>query len=285
VQITRNAENLEEFFTSPYYYDVLKIYKEDIVGLLYELLAVEKDAKEVFAKIIDETSKTFNQRSSHFVESRKSYLPFNDEDNDRPDEEFTPMVTTVKDKLDYAQGAIIRFMDIELQKEQANQNARADVMVEKADGSMETILKDAPVTFLVQMESVLERLRKAYGEIPTIDPSKVWTVDPTREGVWKSEPVQRVRTKKVPRVITKAEATDKFQAQADIIMLDEAVGTWTQVFASGGLSPKQKSQLLGRIDRLVAGIKIARAKANAQEIKDSRVGQAFFNYINEGFKI
>ena len=56
------------------------------MGKLHELLAVEKDAKDVFAKIMEETLKTFNQRSSHFVESRKTYSQFNNEDKDRPDE-------------------------------------------------------------------------------------------------------------------------------------------------------------------------------------------------------
>lgn len=255
------------------------------MGKLHELLAVEKDAKDVFAKIIEETLKTFNQRSSHFVESRKTYSPFNDEDKDRPDEEFTPMVTTVRDKLDYSQSAIVRFIDIELQKERANQNASADVIVELPDGSSETILEKAPVTFLVQMESALDRVRKVYMEIPTIDPSKVWSIDESRVGVWKSEPIERVRTKKIPTPITKAPATDKFQAQVELVMMDEAVGTWKQTYASGGLSPKQKSQLLARIDALIAGVKIARAKANAQETESLKVGQKFFNYINQGFEI
>lgn len=254
-------------------------------GKLYELLAVEKDAKDVFAKIIDETLKTFNQRSAHFIESRKSYSPFNDQDKDRPDEEFTPMVTTVKDKLDYSQASIVRFIDIELQKERGNQSASADVVVELPDGTTEIILEKAPVTFLVQMESALERVRKVYEEIPTIDPSKVWSDDVTRTGVWKSEPIERIRTKKIPKVITKAEATDKFQAQTEIVMSDEAVGTWTQTYASGGLSPKQKSQLLNRIDCLISGVKIARSRANAQETESAKVGLKFFNYINQGFKV
>lgn len=255
------------------------------MGLLHELLAVEKDAKDVFAKIIEETLKTFNQRSGHFVETRKTYSPFNDEDKDRPDEEFVPMVTTVKQKLDYAQDAIVRFMDIELQKERANQKASSDLIVEKPDGTMETLIEKAPVTFLVQMETTLERIRKVYEEIPTLDPAKVWSEDDTREGVWKSDVVERVRSKKIPTVITKAEATDKFQAQTEIVQTDVPVGKWIQTFACGGFSPKQKSQILARIDRLMAGIKIARAKANAQEVDNSRIGNVIFKYINEGIKV
>lgn len=255
------------------------------MGLLYELLAVEKDAKEVFIKIIAETSKTFSQRSGHFVETRKTYRPLIDGDKDRPDEEFTPMVTTVKDKLDYSQESIIRLIDIGIQKEHANQKANADVVVELPDGTQETLLEGAPVTFLVQMENILDKVRKMYEDIPTIDPSKLWDIDETRDGIWKSDPIDCVRTKKVPKVIVKAKATEKFQEQSEIVNMDEPVGIWTKTSASGALSPKQKSQILGRIDRLISGIKIARAKANAQEISTHKFGQTVFNFINQGFKL
>lgn len=255
------------------------------MALLHELLAVEKDAKDVFTKILDETLKTFKQKSTHFLESRKDYNPLHDDDKDRPDEEFVPMVTTVPDKLNYAQKSFIRLMDIEIQKEKANQQACADVIVELPDGNVVTLLEKAPVTFLVQMESVLERIRNLYQNIPTLDPAKEWTVDEVRENVYKSNPIERIRTKKIPKVIEKSPATDKFPAQTEIVYSDEPVGTWTQTFASGGLSPKQKSQVLARLDSLIVGIKIARAKANAQEIKKAKIGQKFFNYINEGLKI
>lgn len=255
------------------------------MGKLHELLAVEKDAREVFSKILEETLKTFNQRSGHFAETRRTYSPLNVEDKDCPDEEFTAMVTTVKDKLDYTQDSIVRFVDIELQKERANQKASANVIVELPDGKTETILENAPVTFLVQMESLLDRVRKIYQNIPTFDPAKEWVVDETRDNVWKSDPITKIRTKKMPEVIIKVEATEKFQGQSEIIMMDKPVGTFSQTSSSGALSPKQKSQILARIDRLIAGIKIARSKANVQETDNDKIGMKLFNYINQGFKL
>lgn len=252
------------------------------MGQLHELLSVEKDAKDVFTKILDETMKTFKQRTTHFLESSKTYVPFKEDDKDLPDEEFVPMVTTVKDKLDYAQKSMVRLMDIELQKERANQQATADVSVEGPDGTLKVILEKAPVAFLVQMESVLERVRTLYQNVPTLDPTKVWKEDETRENTWVSIPVERIRTKKVPKVIVKSEGNDKFQPQTEIVYSDEPVGTWTQKFACGGFSPKQKSERLARIDSLIVGIKIARAKANAQLVEKARIGQSFFNYINNG---
>jgi hypothetical protein len=255
------------------------------MGKLHELLAVEKDVKDVFSKILDETAKTFNQRSSHFLETRKSYHPYNAEDKDLPDEEHTPMVTTVLDKLAYAQGSIIRFIDIELQKERANQAAKADVMVELPDGTSKTILADAPVTFLVQMESALERIRKVYDEIPTLDPSKTWSKDETKTDVWKAEVEKRVRTKKIPKVIVKYDATKEHPAQTDIVNVDAAVGEWTHSSSSGALSPRQKSQILDRIDRLITGVKIARARANSQDVESAKVGRIFFNFLEEGLAV
>jgi len=194
-------------------------------------------------------------------------------------------VTTVEDKITYAQGHIIRFVDVELQKERANQTAKSDILVEMPDGTTKTILKDATVTFLVQMESALDRVRKVYDEIPTLDPAKTWSKDETKTGIWKAEPVKRVRTKKIPKVLVKYDATKEHPAQAEIVQMDESVGEWTHSFSSGALSPKQKSQILDRIDRLIAGVKIARAKANAQEVESAKIGLQFFNFINEGLAV
>jgi hypothetical protein len=251
------------------------------MGKLHELLAVENDIKDVFTKIVDETTKTFNQKSSHFQETRKKYHPFKADDTDIPDEEFMPMVTTVADKLDYAKGPFIRMIDALLQKERANQTACADLVVENPDGTMQTIIEKTPVIFLVQMENVLTRIRGVYAEIPTFDPAKSWSKDETGVGIWKAEDVERIRTKKVPHIIVKYAATKEHPAQTDLVSVDAAVGKWTHSTKSGALSPKQKSQLLDRIDRLIAGVKIARAKANDLEVEPARIGSQFFNFISE----
>jgi hypothetical protein len=146
-------------------------------------------------------------------------------------------------------------------------------------------LEKAPVIFLVQMENILERVRKVYSEIPTLDPAKTWTREETENSIWKADPVKRVRTKKIPQPIVKYDATKEHPAQTDLVSIDTAVGEWTHSTKSGALSPKQKSQLLDRIDRLIAGIKIARAKANDHEADNSRIGAQLFSFIGEGINI
>jgi len=254
------------------------------VGKLHEVLAVEKDARNAIVKILAEGKKTFESRSAHFLESRKTYTPYNAEDTDLLDEEFTPMVTTVKEKLDHMQGYIVHLMDLEIQKETANQEAKADIIVEKDNGERETLITEVPVTMLVQMENLLQTVRMVYDAAPTIDPAKVWTKDPNTENVFVAERFTRVRTKKVPEVIVKHEGNDKHPPQTELFTMDKGVGTWTHSARSGALSPKQKSQLLKRIDKLIAAVKIARAKANETEVKSIQMGNKIFAFINEGFK-
>lgn len=252
------------------------------MGKLHQTLAVEKDIKNVMSKVLTEARKTFGDRSALFLETRKSYLPHNADDTDLPDEEFTPMVTTVKEKMDYIQESVIRLLDIELQKEKANQKAVGDLIVERNNGDKELIMAGLPVTLLVQYENILENLRDVYNTAPTLDPAKVWEKDKNRKDVYIADPVKRVRTKKLPEVIVKHEGNDKFPPQTELVTMDKVVGVWTHSFASGALSPKQKSNILRRIDQLIAGVKIARAKANETEVGSEEIGKKLFTFINEG---
>lgn len=255
------------------------------MGKLHQLIAVEKDVKNKHQKILEECSKTFNQRGALFNETRKSYSAFLTDDTDRPDEEFLPMQTTVKSKLNYVEDSVVRTLDILIQKERANSVAKADIEIEQLDGTKKTLISNVPVTALVQMENLLEDLRtRVYNEIPTLDPSKVWNPDRTTDDVWIAEPVIRQRTRKVQESLVLLQPTDKHPGQAQMVTNDKPVGNWTHSTRSGCLSPKQKSDLLEKLERLIAGVKIARAKANDVEVETAVIGKTIFNYINEALK-
>lgn len=252
------------------------------MGKLHQLLAVEGDAKTAMTKVLQEGRKTFTQRSGHFNEELKTYQPLDEKDNDRPAPSHSPMVTTVKAKLDYVEGHVKKAVDVLLQKERANQVAKASVQVAKGDGTKITLIEDVPVTVLVQMEKHLAELRSMYDAIPTLDPAKVWTKSDTKENVWKAAPVVTQKTRKEPKVITKHPGNDKHAPQTELHFLDQVVGRFTTEVSSGALSPKQKSRVLGKIDALIAGVKIARAKANDIEVEDAHMGDAIFQFINSG---
>lgn len=251
------------------------------MGKLHQLIAVEKDVKNKLQKLVDECSKTFNQRAGLFMETRKSYSAFTADDMDRPDEDFVPMQTTVQAKLDYVQEAVIRALDVLIQKERANAQAKADIEVEQLDGTKKVLISDVPVSALVQLENNLEDLRtRVYNEIPTLDPAKNWNPDATNCNVWVADPVNRQRTRKAQESLVLIQPTKEHAGQAQMVTVDKPVGTWTHSTKSGALSPKQKSDLLDRIERLIAGVKIARAKANDVEVETVTIGKKVFNYIN-----
>jgi hypothetical protein len=251
------------------------------MGKLHQLIAVEKDAKNKLQKIVEECSKTFNQRAGLFMETRKAYSAFAADDADRPDEEFSPMQSTVQAKLDYVQDTVVRALDVLIQKERANAKAKADIEVEQLDGTKKVLISDVPVSALVQLENNLEDLRtRVYNEIPTLDPSKVWKKDETNADVWVAEPVSRQRTRKVQESLVLIQPTKEHAGQAQMVTVDKPVGNWIHSTKSGALSPKQKSDLLDKIERLIAGVKIARAKANDVEVETVQIGKTIFNYIN-----
>lgn len=254
------------------------------MGKLYEVLAVEGEAKQTMTKVIKECTKTFSGRSGHFNEERKSYTPLDENDQDRPQEEgFSPMADTVKSKLDYVQGHVVKALDILLQKEKANQEAKGDIIVPKGDGTQVNLIKDVPVTVLVQLENVLANLRKeVYDRIPTLDPAKVWNQDPQRDNVWKAEPIKKQRTRKMKEAITLHPGTEKHAPQVVLETVDKIVGHMVTEVASGSFSPKQKSRVLTKLDNLIAGVKKARAKANDREVESAEMGKPFFEYINSG---
>lgn len=252
------------------------------MGKLHQLLAVEGDAKNAMTKVMVEGKKTFAQRSGHFNEELSTYQPLNEKDTDRPAPQHSPMVTTVKEKLDYMETSVKKAMDILLQKERTNQVAKASLQVAKGDGTKITLLEDVPVTVLVQMEKHLQELRGVYDSIPTLDPAKVWTKSQTKDDVWEAAPVETQKTRKEHKVITLHPPTDKHPAQTQLVQIDEVVGRWTKEVSSGALSPRQKSRLLGKIDALIDGVKIARAKANDIDVEDAHMGDALFQFINSG---
>lgn len=254
------------------------------MGKLHQLLAVESDAKGTMVKILQEGRKTFLQRSSHFMEELKKYQPVNDKDEDWPTPQHSPMVTSVPEKLEYMEGSIKRSFDILLQKESSNQKAKANIEVAKGDGTKITLIEDVPVTVLVQMEKHLQEIRNVYDAIPTLDPAKVWEKSPTKEHTWIADPVITQRTKKVNEVIVLHPGSPDHPPQTQLVQIDKVVGKWITEVSSGALSPRQKSRLISKIDALIAGVKIARAKANDIEVQDAHMGDAIFQFINSGLE-
>lgn len=252
-------------------------------GKLHEVIAVEKDVRQTTSKILAEANKTFSSKHQLFATHSKLYQPLKADDVERPSEdEKAQPITTINDKLDYCQKQLIRLFDVIIQKEEANTRAKEDLVIYYKDEKM-TLAEQVPVSALVQLENLFEAIRsQIYDVIPTLDPTKKWDPDVVAgAGYYKTGETTRQSTKKVPRPIIMAPATERHPAQVQLITEDVPTGTWNITYFSGMLSPAEKSELLTRVDVVLEGIKKARARANMVEVEPLAIGKKIFKFINE----
>lgn len=247
---------------------------------LHEVLAVEGDLEGQYKKIIEEATTVF-KKGEHFIGGTKTLTMF-DEGRKHEEEagyEHRALTTTVKDKLKYASTSIIRYLDAVAQKESTNQLAKADVELNGA-----VILAEVPATLLLGLETKLKTIRGMYEAIPTLGPGIEWKRDETQgPDVWvMAEPETAMKTEKVIKPFVMYEATKEHPAQVKELSDTVNVGIYKRRHVSGALSPKEKSELLGRVDNLIRAVKKARQRANMQEVAKKDIGKILMDYINSG---
>jgi hypothetical protein len=207
-----------------------------------------------------------------FAGLSRTYAPRAD-DGDHLPPEGTRVQVTAEDLLANVRGAFGKLLDAELTQDWANSQAKADVAV---DGT--AILKDVPVTNLLRLEKQIVHLRTLVDALPVLDPADEWELDDAR-GCHVTPPARTVRTKKVPRNHVLAEATKEHPAQVQAYYEDEPVGDWTLVKFSGALTAVRKRELLQRVLRLQAAVRLAREQANTFEVQDRKAGDPVFDYL------
>ena len=105
--------------------------------------------------------------------------------------------------------------------------------------------------------------------------------DQSKPGVYKKVQIDvKDRTEKTIRPVILAPATDKHPAQVQVLNVDAAIGVYRTQYRHGGLSPHDKSVLLGKFDRLLAAVKKARQRANCAEVNRAmRIGQVLVDFL------
>jgi hypothetical protein len=246
---------------------------------LHEVLAVESDLEGTAKKLIAEASSTFSKKSEHFMGYHKRLMMFDEKrrNEESGSEEHKEIVETVVGKLSYVEKSCIRWIDALLQKESANQEAKADLVV---DG--ETIIEDVPATWLLGMESRLKLIREMYANIPTLAPGVSWVEDKNKgKHIFKSEHTEvKDKTEQVVQHQVIVPATKEHPAQVSTWQGNKKVGVFELDKWTGMVSPATKSNYLERIDKLIRGCKKARQRANQVEVKKLAVAKKIFEYIN-----
>lgn len=216
------------------------------------------------------------QKPGLFQGGIKTYHPYTEgEENNKPPEaqHVQQKVTEVLEKLTTSWSELV---DATYQQDKANSQAKADITV---DGKL--IAKDVPVTNLLYLHKILTDVVTVLGKSPTPDQSVEWVKDDMRDLLKTKETVVTQRTQKNPKVLVKAEATDKHPAQTEVYYVDEPVGEYRSTKYSGAIPDNELSAILKRAHKLRDAVKLARESANMQVTVDEndKISAGLFGYI------
>jgi len=238
---------------------------------LNQVLAIEKGVKSrtlaTITKFYHDVQKSVRTEGLH-----KTYEPL-DEAGMRYPPESHKVAVRAEDILKGARKALAELFDVTAQKDWANCEAKANVVV---GGNV--LIANVPVTYLLFLEKQLNDIKNLVGKVPSLDDSEDWEYD-TAAGVHKTRPVVSTRTQKVNKPIVLYDATEEHPAQTQMITVDEVVGNWTTIKQSGGLARDRKDQLIDRVDRLTEAVKFARETANDTEAPKCTIGDPVFSYL------
>ena len=247
---------------------------------LHEILAVESGLGETANRIQKETTKVLKEKRSIFTGMVKNHEIF-DEDKQHlvqaPD--IKDIESTVSEHLDYASTEIARYWRAVFQKEEANQRAKADIVIND-----KVIVKDVPSIVLLSMEKKLTSLAALYNEIPTLDATKTWAPDSTyaKKGVFRTaNPSERQHSVTERSWIEVSPATTQHKAQIAEDQKTVVIGRYTQFDYSGAITSLDKAEKIQRLQEMIRAVKTARQRANATIVNtDLKFGSEILDYIN-----
>lgn len=238
---------------------------------LNQIIAIEKGVKTSSYTKLTEAHKKL-QKATLLSGLSRTYSP-KDEDG----EQLPPESTRVQMKADQAIQETVEVLtelfDVTATKDWGNCEAVADVVV---DG--QTIIKGAPVTYLLFLEKQLVDLKTFTQKLPILDQSDAWHFDAAQD-CWATDPVSTTRNQKVMRNHVKAPATVEHPAQVEVYKEDVVCGYWKSIKYSGALPASRVNELLTRVEKLQTAVKFAREEANSSEVQKKHVGQDFLGYL------
>lgn len=238
---------------------------------LNQIVALEKGLKGRTTNAITEIHRTLG-RSGQFNGFHRNYLP-KDEEGEQLPAEGQIVQATVKQQLDAASELLTRLFDVVAVKEWGNMHATAHVRLGER-----VLVENAPVPYLLFLEKMLTDWRTLVTNLPLLDPAQVWEYD-ADNGCYRTAPSLTNRSKKVPRVLQLAPATDRHPAQVQTYNEDIPVGIWHRTEFSGGVPARTRDELVSRANELIDAVKSAREEANGAEVEQKEIADPLFEYL------
>jgi hypothetical protein len=239
---------------------------------LNQIVAIEKGERAASLRVMTDVHNKLKDALLNGL--RRTYQPKDDEGETLPSESTNVQANVSAALLDVKK-AVGDYLSVSATRDFGNCNpgARADVKIGE-----QVIVAQAPVSFLLSLEKELVSLHTLVSGLPVLDSATSWSFD-EQNGVYRSDPVQTTRTKKVPKAFVKAEATDKHPAQVEMFTEDVIVGTWTNVKLSGAIPETRRRELLARVVELQKAVKFAREQANGAEVDRLNTGESIMAYL------
>jgi hypothetical protein len=239
---------------------------------LNQIIAIEKGIKSrVYGELTDLNKAS--QKAELFSGFTKSYLKKDEDGEDLPAEKKRVQYT-VPEVLRAVERVQTELIDVTARKDFTNCVAKADVVV-----GGKVIVQGAPVSFLLFLEKQLNDVHTLVTNLPVLDEAEAWVFD-ANAGMYRTEPKQTHRTKKVAKPIVLYPATPEHPAQTQMVSEDIIAGFWSQVQQSGAMPKPEKLALLTRIETLARAVKEAREAANMQdEVPVAGIGASIFGFI------
>lgn len=237
---------------------------------LNQVIALEKGTKTDATGAVTKTYHLL-QKGPLFAGQERTYQRRDDEGEEYPPEPVKLQLHAEQVLHDLVP-KLTRFFDLTVTKDAGNQTATADVVV---DGNV--LLPQVPVTTLLFLEKQLTDLYALVSKLPVLDAAETWTKN--NNGEWATAPTLTSKSKKVPRTLVKAQATDKHPAQVEVFTEDTVVGHWSTIKLSGALAAPDRDFLTEKIRTLQTAVKTAREQANMTEVTDRKIGQVIFDWL------
>ncbi|MBT9547874.1 MAG: hypothetical protein IV090_20970 [Candidatus Sericytochromatia bacterium] len=238
---------------------------------LNQIIAVEKGVKSRDHAEVSNLYKLI-QKPELFNGITRTYRKKSEEGEDYPADRKKVAVRAQEALAKFAESKTELF-DITAQKDYANCHAVANVVV---DGVI--LLEKAPVTYLLFLEKQLNDLHTFVSSLPILDEAEDWSLDANSD-LYKTQPVQTAKTKKVQRPLVMYPATTEHPAQTQLITEDIIEGYWDSIKYSAAVPLPKKQALVKRAQTLLDAVKKAREEANAVDAFKKEVGKKLFDYL------
>jgi len=233
-----------------------------------QIIAVEASARKE-ALEAEGTFKAILNNESLYTGIIRNYNPIDDEGEKFPSE-TKYLALDLEQTIRNLFNGHKKLFDVTATKDWGNQEATGDIVV--GDYKFD----DVPVHYLLFLEKTLTRLKALIQSVPVLSPTERWNA---LDSGWETDAIRTAKSRKIPTVIVKYDATPEHPAQTEMFLEDQTVGHWITHKLSGALDPSTRNGLIERTQVVLDAVAMARERANQTEVDNQYIAIEIFEFI------